>query len=169
MQWPLILASTFLFVYTLKTESDKVSASEGGQRMDKLNDIFKKHGRRKGVDWKLLKAIAIVESSLKVQAYNPNDPSYGLMQLLCRQNDGSGTCSNKLNVRDWPPSDPNQLFDADYNVHIATQILAWNIKNYGFKRGIATYNAWSAHKAPPDGPFPNQEYVDKVLREYNSL
>lgn len=133
-----------------------------------LDELFQKHGKQKGVDPKLLKAIAKRESSLNPQAYNPNDPSYGLMQLLCRPGK-NGTCSNRLNVQDWPPEDPNQLFDPDYSLHIATQILRWNIDNYGFKRGIAIYNAWSAHTAPPDGPFPNQNYVNDVLSYYREL
>jgi soluble lytic murein transglycosylase-like protein len=166
MQYLVYIAAGFLLLYTLSQESAKAT-KEGN--MTKFNDLFKKHANRKGLDWRLLKAIATVESSLNPQAYNPNDPSYGLMQLLCRQDGASGTCTNRLNVSDWPPENPNQLFDPDYSIHIASQILRWNIDNYGFKRGIATYNAWSAHKAPPNGPFPNQDYVDKVLSEYRNL
>jgi len=132
-----------------------------------LDTLYKKHARLHGVDWKLLKAIAQVESSENVNAENPADPSFGLMQILCQ---GSGaTCTNKLNVDGWPPKNKQQLFDPDYNIHIGAQILAWNQQRYGFKRGIAVYNCWSCRTAPPDGPFKNQDYVDKVLTKFSGL
>ncbi|MFH1931044.1 MAG: transglycosylase SLT domain-containing protein [Pseudomonadota bacterium] len=139
-----------------------------------LDDLYKKHGQRHGIDWKLLKAIAQVESSENPLAKNQLDPSFGLMQLLCKP-DGMGGCSNRLNVLDWPPvgdsgnPEKSKLFDPDYSLHIGAQILAWNIGQYGRNKGIAVYNAWSAHTAPKDGPYPNQGYVDKVLSKYRNL
>jgi soluble lytic murein transglycosylase-like protein len=154
---------------TLKQESEKLSIKQADANAKpkgpSLNDLYKKHGRQKGVDWRLLKAIARVESSENPQAFNPNDPSIGLMQVLCRA-DESGKCTNKLNVQGWPPEDGTELFDPDYNLHIAAQILAWNIDQFGMPKGIAVYNAWKARHAPDEGPFPNQGYVDKVMREY---
>lgn len=133
-----------------------------------LDQLYQKHATRHGLDWKLLKAIAQVESNENPLAKNQADPSYGLMQLLC-QDDGMGSCRNKLNVLDWPPENKEKLFDPDYSIHIAAQILSWNIGQYGLNKGIAVYNSWSAHSAPKDGPFPNQAYVDKVLSHYRAL
>jgi len=133
-----------------------------------LDSLYEKHGRIHGLDWRLLKAIAQVESSENPLAKNQADPSFGLMQLLC-QDDGLGSCRNKLNVLDWPPASKNQLFDPDYSLHIGAQVLSWNINRYGFNKGIAVYNSWEAHTAPQDGPFPNQGYVDKVLLKYRAL
>jgi len=139
-----------------------------GKTVVSLDDLYKKYGQRQGLDWKLLKAIAQVESNENPQAKNQADPSFGLMQLLC-QDDGMGSCRNKLNVLDWPPDNKEKLFDPDYSLHIGAQILAWNITQYGQNKGIAVYNAWSAHSAPRDGPFPNQVYVDKVLSKLRAL
>jgi soluble lytic murein transglycosylase-like protein len=97
-----------------------------------LEDLYQCHGRQKGLDPMLLKAIAIVESSENPNAKNPADPSYGLMQLLC-QPDGQGGCRNQLNVIGWPPSSVEQLYDPDYSLHIGAQILRWNIDR---KRGL---------------------------------
>ena len=133
-----------------------------------LDSLYEKHGRIHGLDPMLLKAIAQVESSENPLAKNLLDPSYGLMQLLC-QDDGMGSCRNKLNVLDWPPESKEKLFDPDYSLHIGAQILTWNIDRYGFNKGIAVYNSWEAHTAPQDGPFPNQVYVDKVLSHYRAL
>lgn len=128
-----------------------------------LEALYRKHGHEKGLDPMLLKAIAIVESSENPEALNPNDPSYGLMQI--RYVEGK----THLDVMDFPPPSIEQLYDPDYNLHIASQILAWNISNFGFVRGIAIYNCWTCKDDPIEGPFKNQPYVSKVLQEYKSL
>lgn len=133
-----------------------------------LDDLYHHYGKLHGLDPMLLKAIAQVESSENPDAKNPLDPSYGLMQLLCIP-DGQGGCKNKLNVLGWPPDSVAKLYDPDYSLTIASQILRWNIDRYGHNKGIAVYNAWSAHTAPQDGPYPNQGYVDKVLSKYRAL
>jgi len=133
-----------------------------------LDQIYQSYATQHGVDWRLLKAIAIVESGENTEAVNPNDPSYGLMQVLCTDttNPARG-CGNKLNVQGWPPPSKEWLFDPEYNVHIAAQILRWNLDTYGMPKGIAVYNSWSARHDPQMGPFTNQDYVNKVLREWN--
>ena len=135
----------------------------------KYDGLFKYYGDIHNLDWKLLKAIAITESSLNHQAKNPADPSFGLMQVLCANNGPDSPCRNKLNVEGWHLATPNNLMQPDFNVRIASQILAWNIKTYGKNKGIATYNNWDARYAQTNGPFPNQSYVEKVLRYYAEL
>ena len=130
--------------------------------------LYQQYAKGKSYDWKLLKAIAQVESDENPNATNPVDPSYGLCQILC-QPDGVGGCRNALNVAGWPPSGKDALYDPDYNVYIASQILEWNIANYGLQKGIAVYNSWSANTADRSGPFPNQSYVEKVNLKYYAL
>lgn len=132
-----------------------------------LDALYIKHGQQKGVDAMLLKAIARVESNENPNAVNATDPSYGLMQVLCR--DGIGGCTNKLDVLDWNDASKTRLMDPDFNLHIASQILAWNVRTYGFMKGIAVYNSWGAHEDPREGPFRNDAYVKKVLGQYDSL
>jgi len=136
----------------------------GGLTMT-LDDIYNTMGARYSVDPMLLKAIASIESSERPGVKNPSDPSYGLFQILCRP-DGNGGCANQFNVTGWPPESSDQLFDPEYNAQIGAQIIKWNIDTYGFNRGIAVYNNWSARKSPKLGPFPNQNYVNKVLSKY---
>jgi len=133
-----------------------------------LNGLYQHYGQAYKLDWLLLKAIAIVESNENPDALNPRDPSTGLMQILCVPGPG-GKCKNKLNVMGWDLATVERLKDPDFNLSIASQILKWNIDNYGFKRGIAVYNRWGSRNDPPNGPFGNQAYVDKVLREYEIL
>lgn len=135
-----------------------------------LIDLYNECGKRFGVDPLLLRAIAKVESGESPTAQNPLDPSYGLMQILCKNDGPNSTCKNKLYIPEWENATPNRLLnDVKYNLTIASQILKWNIDNYGFMRGIAVYNSWSSRLNPPSGPFDNQKYVDKVLSEFIAL
>lgn len=130
--------------------------------------IFRRHGAAHGVDWRLLKAIAQVESSLNPRAEHPNGLSSGLMQIYCAPAHARD-CANRFDIADWPPASRAQLYDADYNTHLAAQILAWNLRTYGLRKGIAVYNHWGARRTPPGQPFPNQRYVDAVLARYHDL
>jgi soluble lytic murein transglycosylase-like protein len=133
-----------------------------------LDDIFRDVGSKVGLDWLLLKAIGVTESNLNPRAVNPADPSYGVMQILCTTNNGSDVCVNKLPaVSEWNGATINRLYDPSYNILIGARILAWNIDRYGFEKGIAVYNNWSARNESK--PFTNQNYVDKVLANYERL
>ena len=134
-----------------------------------LEQKFENVGNRRGIDPKILKAVATVESSLDPSAINPLDPSFGVMQILCKSPTPEGRCLNNLYVQGWPSSQNKLLNDVEHNIDIGAQILKWNIDTYGFERGIAVYNSWGARNDPESGPFRNQKYVDKVLREFNSL
>lgn len=130
--------------------------------------LFRKHGEAQGVDWRLLKAIATVESHLNPRAENPDGLSAGIMQIHCAPAHGA-TCRNRFDLPAWPPASREQLYDPDYNISIAAQILRWNICVYGLRRAIAAYNSWSARLTPRGEAFPNQYYVDKVLHTYRNL
>lgn len=156
----LVIAGLFLV-------SRKAVANTRTQLNGSLDSIFKLYAQKHGLDWKLLKAIATVESSLNSAAVNPADPSYGLMQILCEP-DGKGGCRNKFPaVTNWPPVNKAQLFDPEYNISVGSQILAWNISTYGMRKGVAVYNSWAARFESE--PFKNQRYVDKVFAEYKRL
>lgn len=134
-----------------------------------LDSIFSEIGAKRGVDPLLLKAIATVESSLQARAVNPRDnESIGLMQILCVP-DGKGGCSNTFKIQGWETITREKLFDPRTNVDMGAQILGWNLKTYGYPKGIAVYNAWDQRNAPAKGPFKNQAYVDKVIKAYAKL
>ena len=123
------------------------------------DNIFEKY-RTELVPANLLKAVAIVESSLDHKAVNRNDPSFGLMQILY-------TGSNKLYVDGWDDVSIEKLMKPDFNVHIGSQILNWNIAKYGRKRGIICYNNWSAREGLI--PYKSMKYYVKVLSVYARL
>lgn len=136
-----------------------------------LDDLYHKHGTFKGLDWRIIKAIAIIESNENPQAINPTDPSYGLMQVLCTATAMTQQCTNRFpSVPRWSEATRERLLtDPDFNVHVGSTILKWNIDTYGMPKGIAVYNSWSARHDPANGPFRNQGYVDKYQRAFNSL
>lgn len=135
---------------------------------DDYDALFMQHGERAGVDWRLLKAVALVESHLNPRAENPDGLSAGIMQIHCSPARGA-TCRNRFDLAAWPPATREQLYEPDYNIGLGADILAWNLRRYGLARGIAAYNQWSARKTPRGEPFPNQYYVDKVLNTYRVL
>jgi soluble lytic murein transglycosylase-like protein len=135
-----------------------------------LDDLFARYGVPP-LTPRLLKAICIVESNLNPNAVRnnpPRDVSVGLGQVLCIP-DANGYCTNALNVDGWQGMTFEALKDPETNLYIASQILAWNIQQFGFPRGVAVYNSWSARTAPLNGPFPNQDYVNRVLSTMEKL
>ncbi len=135
-----------------------------------FDHVFRAEAAKNRLDWVLLKAIAWVESRFNPLAENPADPSFGLMQLLCVP-DGQGSCKNRLPaVRIWPPDSRDDLFNVQYNVAVAAQILAANLTNKGgdIEWAIAAYNSFRAFREGRDvnGQFHNQGYVDKVRDAY---
>ena len=133
-----------------------------------LDEIYQRYGLFYDLDWRLIKAVSLVENAPQdPNAFNPKDPSYGLMQVLCWDGPG-GRCSNPVNLPGWPPT-KDELLNPDTNVKFAAGILKWNLDTYGMPKGISVYNSWSARTAPETGPYPNQGYVDKVLATYQAL
>jgi soluble lytic murein transglycosylase-like protein len=124
------------------------------------DELYLYWGKHYGVEPLLIKAVAFVESGENPNAKNPAEPSYGIMQVYY-------TGSNDLDADGWPPESADQLYNASYNIKIGTQILRWNLKTYGFPKGIAVYNKWSARLEIQ--PFTNQSYVNKVLDRYRDL
>lgn len=139
---------------------------------DTLDFLFAKHGAKYGVDPLLLKAVASVESSLNPDAVNEADKySVGLMQILYRPRipgDLLSSPTNRFDVDGWADATFAKLKEPDFNIKIGAQILAWNIRTFGYPRGIAVYNAWDQRLSPVTGPFKNQSYVEKVIAAYKS-
>lgn len=161
-----MIATRALFALVLVAVPMHVGSDES-PRAGEFDVLFQKHAAAHGVDWRLLKAVAIVESHLNSRAVNRRDPSIGLMGVLCRPQ--GDTCGNRFDVAGWPPRSREQLFDPDFNIAIGAQVLAWNLRAFGTARGIAVYNMWDARLTPRGRAFPNQFYVDKVLARYREL
>lgn len=165
---PIVIGSGVLLGIIIMTQK-KANASPPDTTITdtSLDVLFKKWAAIYKTDWRLLKAHAVVESNLRADAVNRSDPSYGVMQILCTN--AGRTCTNKFNIEGWPEMTAARLLDADTNIRMGAQIVAWNQRQYGLMRGIAVYNSWDQRNAPAIGPFKNKAYVDKVVRVYTSL
>lgn len=140
---------------TLLSGEANADKKEAGKR--DLDDLFQKYGKQYEVDPALIKAVASVESSLDPMAKNPSDPSYGLMQVMFPQ-------QFNTNPPGWESiQEPSDLYDPKTNVKIGAWLLANNISKLGLKRGIGAYNHSENWDAPKGGPYPNPDYIRKVL------
>lgn len=135
--------------------------------------IYQKYGTQFGVDWRLIKAHAQVESSENQFAFN-TEGSSGLMQILLplSHNTGARRHFDAGRLPEWRDADAaagTAIFDPDYNVSLAASLIRENIKAYGLPRAIAVYNMDKSRLGPLMGPFANQGYVDKVLTKARAL
>lgn len=130
-----------------------------------LETIYTTQGKRyPHITPSLLKAIAMTETGERPGSVNLKDPSFGLMQVLCVPDIG-GQCRNGFPAVDgWEGTTVRDLLDPKVNVQIAAQILEWNIRTYGYLRGIAVYNCWSARKDPVGGEVITSPWICKVVQ-----
>lgn len=112
-----------------------------------------------GVDYTLLKAIALTESGGKnVITYNDGDShSYGVMQVklsTAKMFDKKATAK--------------KLMKAEYNVDIAAKYLKWQIARYNNDtyKAIAAYNSGSVKYKKGKHELVNSPYVKKVAKNY---
>lgn len=153
---------------------------------DMLDRMFCVNGKEFGFEKELLKAVAMVESNLKVNAYrfeekfwerylkdnpewNKRDPkevsaSYGIMQIMYTTAAAAGF------------SGPGEeLFNPALSIKLGAKILRELHKKAKEVKGckcwpidvaLARYNGGVTGNPRPDGTLRNQAYVDKVKAAY---
>jgi soluble lytic murein transglycosylase-like protein len=119
---------------------------------DRENLVFIHNSQ--GIDWRLVKAVAIVESKLNHKAKGHiGITSYGLMQL------GAWHARvHKIKIID--------LYNPSINVRIGSKYLRDMIVKYGFKEGIQIYSLGETKYAKGKR---NIRYYNKVLKAYRSI
>lgn len=142
-----------------------------------FDPLFQQAAAEYGIpDWLILKAISMQESSLNPAAVNdsdPHNPSYGLMQISCRP-DPSGVFAcdpAQFELVGWPPNTLADLMDPPKNIRYGAGIYASDLHTAAgnLVQAIAMYNDYGARFSAPNGPYPNQHYVDRVVGFYHSL
>lgn len=110
------------------------------------------HARRVGLDPRLLRAVIAVESAFDSLAFNPNDPSYGLGQVMPYhwRHAYTKACGSEAT--------PETLMDPEINLCYSAHILRYFIDVYGPVAGIDAYN---------NGTGSSRGYSDAVLGEMN--
>lgn len=128
-----------------------------------LEPIINEMGAKYGVDPALIKAHIKQESNWDVNASryeaHKNDASWGLMQLLLTT--AKGVLGN-------PDLSITQLIQPRVNIEAGTKFIAQNLKRYGgvVADAIAAYNAGSVRFKKDGYSYVNQDYVDKVWKNY---
>jgi soluble lytic murein transglycosylase-like protein len=119
----------------------------------KLQDyLFEAHSVS-NIDWRLVKAVAIVESELNHRARGGKGRWHGLMQLSefhARQ--------NGIQISD--------LYDPIANIHIGSRYLSDMIQKYGLRGGIQAYSMGETRYSQGGR---NQRYCNKVLKIYKEV
>jgi len=119
------------------------------QGNDPYEDLFQEHGSKYGVDPKLLRRVAQVESSLNPRAISPKG-AQGMMQLM------PGTAG------DMGVSDP---FDPGQNIEGGAKYLKQLIDSHGgnVSKALASYN-WGPGNVAKGEEWPQEvkDYVSKV-------
>lgn len=183
MPWLLLIGAitgAALYLYSQKGEAatmdNEMQNDASANAPDSIDALIERVAVKRKVDPDMLRAICFAESNFQPDAVRwnpPHDVSVGIAQILCvppkSATEGADyVCTNRFNITPWPVSF-EQLKDPALCVDLAAQILALNIRDYGFKRGVAMYNDFAARHAAPDGPFPNDAYVRRVFKKYNTL
>lgn len=120
-----------------------------------LNDLYKKWGELRGIDWKLLKAIAQTESSENPNVTGDDGRSIGLMQVqfLIGEAYAGVTCLD-------------ELFDVDKNIEAGSGYLQHLLSKYSLEGAIQAYNLGET-KFNKGSTSP--AYLAKVLKGYETL
>lgn len=126
------------------------------QVQETLDDLFKRQALKTGTDWKLLKAIAMTESSLNPRASNPNDPSYGLMGIMPILAEDYGIVLDWHNVTS---AEIAMIYDPETNVSIGARYIGRLLKKYPFDSAVQMYNVGEAGF---NNGRRNSEYLSKV-------
>lgn len=165
------------FIWSKNAEGADVitltSATKKPIPQSSLEQLFRRIGEEKFVDWRLLMAHAKTESSLNPNAVNLEKPdtqdgSYGLMQIYVVWGK-NGRPINRLNLPEWNNITEEKLLDPELNVRLGAGIIKENVDRYGMPRAIAVYNRYAERLQPQYGPFVNQKYVNRVLTFYKQL
>ena len=116
-----------------------------------IDEIFQIAGVRYGVDWKLIKAVATVESKLYPDAIGDRKKSIGLMQVHVAL-----AYQYKITRR--------MLMNPYINIHMGAYQLSYLIKRYGLRKGLQMYNLGETKYFK--GKRRAMGYYKRVMREY---
>ncbi len=138
---------------------EAVLARKGGDLLEYMrsiyDDIFKKWGEARGLDWKLLRAFAKVESDLTPSAIGDQGNSIGLMQLQHWHWEANG-----LSRED--------MFDPDKNIQVGSGFIADLMGKYAGDVD-SVIQAYNLGETKFNKGYTSPDYLAKVKREYEAL
>ena len=128
-----------------------------------LDDQIRYSAQKYGVEFKLVKAVAMTESSLNPNASNPSDPSWGLMGIMPILAEDFGIVKDYHNITE---AEKAMIRDPQTNLNIGAWHLARLTKKYPFDTAVQMYNCGeTGYNRGVRVP----EYLAKVKQHYAEL
>ena len=128
-----------------------------------LDEQIRYAAQKYGVDWKLVKAVAMTESSLDPNSKNPNDPSWGLMGITPAVAEDFGIVKDYHNPTD---AEIAMIREPQTNLNIGAWLLAKLLKRFPWDAAIQAYNEGPANY---DAGRRVPEYLAKVKQHYSEI
>jgi soluble lytic murein transglycosylase-like protein len=153
----LLIGLILLLVFYFKKEIYETGVSVYEYMKSLYDDIFKKWASLRGLDWKLLRAFATVESNLKETAIGDNGRSIGLMQVQLLIGQAYAGVS-----------DLTELYDPDKNVEAGSGYIADLMSKYGDDLD-SVIQAYNLGETKFKKGYLSLDYLAKVKREYETL
>ena len=125
-----------------------------------LDEMIKEAAFKYGVDARIVKAVAMTESSLDPNASNPSDPSYGLMGIMPILAEDFGIVKDWHNVTE---AEVAMIRDPETNLRIGAWYLSRLLSKYPFVTAIQMYNVGEAGY---NSGHRNSGYLAKVKAHY---
>lgn len=121
------------------------------------DDLFKKWASSRGLDWKLLRAFATVESNLKENAVGDEGRSIGLMQVQLIIGKAYAGVSNL-----------SELYDPDKNIEAGSGFVADLMRKYSGDLD-SVIQAYNLGETKFNKGYLSLDYLAKVTKEYEAL
>lgn len=157
-RWEIILVGLILLVvFSFKKEIYRTGVTVYEYMKSLYDDIFKKWASMRGLDWKLLRAFATVESDLKETAVGDGGASIGLMQVQLIIGKAYAGVQNL-----------SELYDPDKNVEAGSGFIADLMSKYGGHLD-SVVQAYNLGETKFNKGYLSLEYLAKVKKEYETL
>lgn len=153
----LLIGLILLVIFYFKGEIYQAGVSAYEYMKSLYDDLFKKWASMRGLDWKLLRAFATVESNLKESATGDDGRSIGLMQVQLI----IGKAYAGVN-------DLSELYDPDKNIEAGSGYIADLTGKYDGDLD-AVIQAYNLGETKFNKGLTSPAYLAKVLKEYETL
>jgi len=157
-RWEIFLIGLILLmIFYFKKEIYETGGAIYEYMKSLYDDIFKKWASLRGLDWKLLRAFATVESSLKETATGDDGRSIGLMQVqLLIGKAYAGV------------QDLSELYNPDKNVEAGSGYIADLMVKYDSDLD-SVIQAYNLGETKFNKGYLSTDYLRKVTKEYETL
>jgi len=164
MIWIVAWVAVIGFLLLVKTGMAKESEMETStpNKIPTLNDLINSASYKYNVPVALIKAIIQNESNWDIYARNPNDPSYGLMQIMPIVAQDYGI------VKDWrnvTQAEIDSIYVPANNIGCGTKLLGKLLTKYPMDVATQMYNV--GEHAYNDHGARSLSYMNKVIDSYH--